>query len=70
MYCNTGAMPPGMELETPEKFNKSNEYPEALIPVSIAKELSNNNLTPIIRELHNISQELHTLNQILRNKLR
>ena len=28
MYCNTGAMPPGMELETPEKFNKSNEYPE------------------------------------------
>lgn len=63
-------MPPGMELETSEKFNKSNEYPEALIPVSIAKELSNKDLDHVIKELHNISQELHTLNQILRNKLR
>ena len=69
MYCNTGAMPPGMELETPE-LNKSHEYPEALIPVSVAKELSNKDLDHVIKELHNISQELHTLNQILRNKLR
>ena len=68
MYCNTGAMPPDMEMETPE-VNKLHEYPEALIPVSIAKELSNKDLKPIIKELHDISQELHTLNMILRKKL-
>lgn len=68
MYCNTGAMPPGMELETPE-FNKSHEYPEALIPVSVAKELSNKNLEHVIKELNNISQELHALNMILKKRL-
>lgn len=52
-------------METPES-NKMHEYPEALIPVSIAKELNNNDLKLIIKELHNISQELNILNRILR----
>lgn len=54
-------------METPES-NKAHEYPEALIPVSIAKELSNNDLKLIVKELHNISQELNTLNKLLRRK--
>lgn len=54
-------------METPE-FNKSYEYPEALIPVSIAKELSNKDLKLIIKELHNISQELNALNKNLRRR--
>ena len=42
------------------------ENPEALLPMSIAKELSNKDLKLVIKELHNISQELKTLNTILR----
>ena len=52
-------------MEIPEN-NKIHEYPEVLIPVSIAKELNNNDLKLVIKELHNISQELNTLNRILR----
>lgn len=52
-------------MEIPEN-NKTHEYPESLIPVSIAKELNNNDLKLVIKELHNISQELNTLNRILR----
>lgn len=54
-------------METPES-NKTHEYPDALIPVSIAKELNNNDLKLIIKELHNISQELDILNKTLRRK--
>ena len=54
-------------METPE-FDKPHEYPEALIPVSIAKELSNKDLKLIIKELHNISQELNALNKNLRRR--
>jgi hypothetical protein len=49
-------------------LNTPHEYPEALIPVSIAKELSNNDLKLIIKELHNISQELNALNKNLRRR--
>lgn len=59
---------PPRKHETPESVDKTHEYPEALIPVSIAKELSNNDLKLIIKELHNISQELKILNNILRRK--
>lgn len=59
---------PHRNHETPESANKTHEYPEVLIPVSIAKELSNNDLKLIIKELHNISQELNLLNKILRRK--
>lgn len=52
-------------MEVPET-DKIYEYPEKLIPVSIAKELNNNDLKLIIKELHNISLELKTLNTILR----
>lgn len=52
-------------METPES-NKMHEYPEALIPISVVKEFNNNDLKLIIKELHNISRELNTLNQILR----
>ena len=54
-------------METPES-NKMHEYPETLIPMSIAKELNNNDLKLVIKELHNISQELNTLNKLLRRK--
>lgn len=59
---------PPRNHETPESANKTHEYPEALIPVSIAKELNNNDLKLIIKELHNISQELKTLNKRLYNR--
>ena len=49
------------DLNTPESAG-------ALIPVSIAKELSNNDLKLIIKELHNISQELNALNKNLRRR--
>lgn len=54
-------------MEIPES-NKLHEYPEPLIPVSIAKELSNKDLKLIIKELHNISQELNALNKNLRRR--
>lgn len=54
------------DLNTPESAKNTHDY---MIPVSIAKELSNKDLKPIIKELHDISQELHTLNMILRKKL-
>lgn len=60
---------PSMPAPKPAKeSNKTHEYPEALIPVSIAKELSNNDLKLIIKELHNISQELNALNKNLRRR--
>ena len=58
MYCNTGAMPPGMELETPE----APKY-EAIHP-------DDRYIKEMLKTLGSIEKEQHTLNQILRNKLR
>lgn len=61
-------IPPMPAPKPAKESNKTYEYPEALIPVSIAKELNNNDLKLIIKELHNISQELNTLNKNLRRR--
>lgn len=53
------------DLNTPESAKNTHDY---MIPVSIAKELSNNDLKLIIKELHNISQELNALNKNLRRR--
>lgn len=61
-------IPPMPAPKPAKESNKTHEYPEVLIPVSIAKELSNNDLKLIIKELHNISQELKTLNKRIYNR--
>lgn len=61
-------IPPMPAPKPANESNKTHEYPEALIPVSIAKELSNNDLKLIIKELHNISQELKLLNKNIRRR--
>lgn len=62
MYCNTGAMPPGMELETPEAPKNEAIHPAIHPDDRYIKEM--------LKTLGSIENELHTLNQILRNKLR
>ena len=53
-------------METPER-NKP-EYMERLIPLSVAKDLTNSDIKALVKELHNITLELHNLNSILRRK--
>ena len=53
-------------MEIPE--SNSNIYPEPLIPLSVAKDLTNSDTKALVKELHNIYLELQNLNSILRRK--
>lgn len=61
-------VPPQPTVPPMPESNKAHEYPGVLIPVKIAKELTNSDLKLVIKELHNITLELHNLNSILRRK--